>query len=218
MIDAEPTIRAAVEAARRQQDRYPTLWGSVVTWDPLTDQTAVLIDGPDTVESYVVNATAASLSPGQRVLVQFTPPSGAHVIGLRPAPPIRYTPTLTNVDVDDGYLAGEWSARDGVVDFTVLLSLGAAGSVSGQIAVGLPVEGSALLVTEPLILARGTISSARYTGSAVYEPSTSTTEVGSIGSDGAGLWSTTVPAAWSPGDILRVSGRYPMRLPVEDSI
>lgn len=218
-VETEPTIRAALDAALRKVRLPETRWASVDEYDPITEQTQVVVDG-DSVATSATNATGTGLAPGQRVFVLHSPPSGAHVIGYRSAPPITYTPELQNVDVGDGTVYGEYLfGEGGMIDFAVYFSLGAGSSVSGEIGVGLPMPGSTIttLLDIWLISARATLNGVdRYAGLGVYSPADAEF-VSAFGSDGGGLWSTSVPGVWASGDVLRVSGRYPRRLPVEDS-
>lgn len=213
---AEDLIRAAVLAGQRRAEVPSTLWATCESYEPLTEQTTVVLDG-DSIAIPVVNATGSSVATGQRVLVLFTPPKGAHIIGVRPGPPTQYVPTLGNVDVDDGTLDGWWSATNGWVDFAVVLSIGTAGSVSGTIEVGLPVPASGIAQTDPwTILGRASIGLGRWVGAGVITPSSDPDIVTAFGSDGLGAWAATVPDTWGTGDVLRVQGRYPKRLIIED--
>jgi hypothetical protein len=181
-------IRAAVAAALRKIRVPETRWANVESYNPTTEATVVRPDGTgDPIP--VTNATGVGFAVGQRVLLLYTPPQGCHVVGYRPAPPIEYAPTFTGLDVDDGDVYGE----------------------------SLPVEGSSLSTATPwLITARATSGSNRWVGEAAFDPTVSSETVGSFGGDGAAPWGATVPFTWGPGDLLRVTGRYPRRLPVQD--
>lgn len=214
----EAVMRASLDAGARKYRAPETRWASVEDHNQLTGALDVVVDGDD-LATPAIDVTGALFAPGQRVLVLYSPPQAAHVIGCLPLPPQTYTPELDNIDVDDGDLEGEFSVRDGMVDYSVLITLGTAGDVTGQIGVGLPILGSGLVVTEWLTLCRATIGSDRFVGAGVYQPATSDTMMVAIGGDdhpGGNLWAATVPADWGPGDQLRVTGRYPMRLPIEN--
>lgn len=210
----EALLRAAVDAAGRLNRGVLTRWGSVDEHDAPMNQLQVTVDGDDD-PTPVTNATPAIFTPGQRVMVMFTPPQGAHVIGYRPAVATAYTPELDGVDLDDGSVTGEWICDGTMVDFAVTVALGAAGSMTGTIGVGLPMEGTGLGADGWLVVARATIGTDRFTGSVQYDP-TDPWRVAGFGSDGMGLWGATTPATWGPGDVLRVSGRYPRRLPIQN--
>lgn len=210
----EQLIRASVEAARRLLPVPSTRWGTVENYDPLREQTTVVVDG-DSEATPAVNATGSGFTPGQRVLVLFTPPKGVHIVGQRPGAPVAYTPDLTGIDVGDGTVTGEYLVNGGLIDFAVLIVFGTGGSSTGTIEIGLPVQGSTQIVAHWMVVARALIGAARYSGVGAYEPATPTV-VRSFGSDGLGLWGPTTPATWGPGDNLRVTGRYPRRLPSED--
>jgi hypothetical protein len=210
-------IRAAVAAALRKIRVPETRWANVESYNPTTEATVVRPDGTgDPIP--VTNATGVGFAVGQRVLLLYTPPQGCHVVGYRPAPPIEYAPTFTGLDVDDGDVFGEFVyGEQGMVDFAVVAEVGAAGSASATIYVSLPVEGSSLSTATPwLITARATSGSNRWVGEAAFDPTVSSETVGSFGGDGAAPWGATVPFTWGPGDLLRVTGRYPRRLPVQD--
>lgn len=212
----EELLRAAVEAARRLLPTPSTRWATVHEYNPNNDQTAVVVDG-DTEALPASSATGDGYAVGQRVLVMFTPPNGVHIIGQRPAPPVAYEPELDGIDLDDGTALGEYVIRGGMVDYTVSVILGTAGSVTGDITATLPVPGSAVAVADWLSVARATIGAQRFAGAGVYLASISQYTVGRIGSDGdTGAWGVGIPAAWGPGDALRITGCYPRRLPIED--
>lgn len=216
----EALIRAAVDASLRKARAPSTRWAVVDSHDALSGQLMVVVDGDEGEPVQANDATGAVFSSGARVLVLYSPPNAIHVIGSRAAPPIPYTPVLTDLDVDDGTLTGEYVVRDGMVDFSVLAVLGTAPSVTGEFRIGLPIEGASsdVVVTDWVTVARASIGAARFLGGAVYQPALDTLSIGGIGSaDGGGIWDATEPATWGSGDILRLTGRYPMRLPVQNT-
>lgn len=213
----EARIRAAVDAALRRVRVPEQRWATVQTWEPLSGQATAVVDGDDSAVP-IGNATNASLSAGQRVLVLFTPPSGATIIGTRPGVPIVYTPELTGITLSDGSSLGWWSMAGGWIDLAVKITLGAAGDVTAPIFVGLPVPCTTVLTADPLLaLARATIGGNRFVGAGVFQPATDPNAVGTFAGT-EGQWTTTVPADWGPGDVLRVQARYPARLPNETAI
>lgn len=219
-VELEPMIRAAVAAALRKVRLPETRWGTVEEYTPESEQITVIVDG-DTLATPATNATGTGFAVGQRVLVLHSPPSGAHIIGYRPAPPIPYTPALDNIDVGSGgVIYGEYVfSGGGMVDFAVSIELGTGSSVSGEISVGLPLVGAALETTsDPWIVnARALVGGHRFQSAGVYRPTTTDLFVGAFGGEGAAnTWDTTTPDPWADGDTLRVTGRYPRRLPVQN--
>lgn len=212
---AEATMRAAVVAAGRLARPPMVRWGTVEDYDPLSEQLQVVIDG-DPLALPVTNATGTGLVVGQRALVLFTPPKGAHAIGWRAAPPAAFTPILYDLDEGAGTVAAEYQLDGPMAEFAVTVTLGAGFSVGALIGVGVPVIGSAITAVDWLLEARATIGGTRHTGLGVYQAA-DPTQVTSIASDGSSdLWDSTTPGTWGSGDVLRLSGRYPRRLTIEN--
>lgn len=123
-----------------------------------------------------------------------------------------YTPSLTNITLGNGTLAGDyWRAGRGVF-FKVKLTFGSTTSVSGQMIVSLPVayaDGTdAEVFTAVLFDASANI---RYPGKS-QAISTTTVSVGALNAAGTYLveaaTSSTVPFTWTTSDILIVAGFY----------
>lgn len=217
--DSAALVEAAVQAVERRLGITKVRWATVTSWDPTNDALGVRVDGdPQSIQ--VVNATGLSFVEEQRVLVQYLPPHGALVIGCKPAPPIQWVPEWDNVTIIDGTSDGQWYASGPLVHYAAEFVLGASDSVTGVIGIVLPTLGSEVITTASpwLTMGRAFNGSARHVGAGVYDPGTSYEVVTSFGSDGGGLWTTTVPFTWAPGDTLRVTGSYPRRLPSEDPI
>lgn len=212
---AEATIRAAAEAAARLNRPPTTRWGTVEDYDPLSEQLQVIVDG-DPTATPVTNATGTGLTVGQRALVLFTPPKGAHAIGSRPATPATYTPELFDLDEGAGTVVGEYRIDGPMAEFAVTVTLGAGFSVGALIGVGLPVVGSSIVVADWLVAARATIGGTRFTGLGLYTAADTAQVTSFATSGGSDLWDSTTPGTWGSGDVLRVSGRYPRRLLIEN--
>ena len=123
-----------------------------------------------------------------------------------------YTPTLTNITLGNGTLAGDyWRAGRGIF-FKVKLTFGSTTSVSGAMTIGLPVayaDGTDAEVFAALLYDAS--ANARYPAKS-QAISTTTVAVNAINSAATYLTesstSSTIPFTWTTSDILIVAGFY----------
>lgn len=116
--------------------------GGAARVEVLTDDAAAL---DEQVAVPVKNITGQRLFAGQRVMVMFSPPSGAVVIGVIGGTGwITWTPTYTNLTIGSGgTVSARWRYSDGSVKARFFFTYGTGSAVGTNPRISLPVPAAA---------------------------------------------------------------------------
>lgn len=129
-------------------------------------------------------------------------------------PAQSYTPSLTNMTLGNGTVAGSYHRSDGWCDFTAAFTLGSTSAVAANAAISIPVayfDGTEF-ESLPVFMYDSSVTTRYYGHTYAANPSL----IGLVADASAAahitgaIVSGTVPFTWATGDIIKVSGRYRM--------
>lgn len=121
--------------------------------------------------------------------------------------------TMTGITVGNGTKSGNYHRSDGWCDFVCQFQLGTTSAVTGDVVLTLPVQAAAN-PNSSLFRAYFLDSGAAELPAMIAAASTTTIAIRAINTAGTyatqATCSATVPMTWATGDIIYISGRYPM--------
>lgn len=116
-----------------------------------------------------------------------------------------FTPTISSgVTLGDGALTGEFTRGGQYIDFTIELSIGSTTAVTGSIKFNLPFT----VISAVTFKFLGNAWADDYTGMTNIDRSTSTLTINNTAT--RAVWNATVPKVWATGDVITITGRYPL--------